>query len=231
MFLVQHLPEGNRMRLLLAFALLPALAQADEIEFTVTGSIFQSLPIGPDPPTSVWKGSGPIPTTFQMILVNTLAPRDSLTYAFAPDTSLDSVAFSVAATDFNFTLGGQTLVSGGSGSFSASGSQLGECSFIGGTYSASTASGTFGGVPDFSLGGGCITKSQLLGSSDPLGLLLSHSSFVPDDGWNGSFLSVGTSTLVSVENVSGVSVPEPDSLALFAAGGLGLFACRRRRKT
>jgi hypothetical protein len=220
------------MRFLLALALLPALAQADEIEFTVTGSIFQSLPISPDPPTSVWKGTGPIPTTFQMsFLVNTLAPGDSLTYAFAPDNSLGTVAFSVAATDFNFTLGGQTLVSGGSGSFSASGSQLGECSFIGGNYSASTAAGTFGGVPDFILGGGCVTKSQLLGSSDPLGLLLNNSSFFPDDGWNGSFLSVGSSTLVSVENVTGVSVPEPDSLALFAAGGLGLFACRRRRKT
>jgi hypothetical protein len=221
------------MRVLLVLALLPAFAQAEEIQFTVTGSLFQTLPITPNPPTSTWNGPGPIPTSFQMsFLVNTLAPGNTLsTTGFDPNSGfLDDVAFNVVATDFTVSLDGKTIESGGTGSFAASGTGLGQCGFIGGDYSAGSSTASFFGVPDFSLGGGCVTQSALHSSKDPLGLLLNGSGYFADDGWNNSYFFVDNSSVLSVVNVEATQVPEPATLGLMALGFLGAGLTRRIRK-
>jgi hypothetical protein len=218
------------MRVLIALALLPPFAQAEELQFSVTGDLFQT---GPPGVTSTWNGPVSFPSTFTMsFLVNTLDQANTLTdVGFDPLTGvLDQATFSVVASDFTVTLDGKTIQSDGSGAFEASGTGLGMCSYIGGDYGAQTSVAGFGGIPDFSFGGGCITHSQLLNSKDPLGLLLNGSSFFTDNGGRPTFLGVYDSQLISIVTVSATQVPEPATLGLMALGFAGVGFVRRRRK-
>jgi hypothetical protein len=222
------------MRALILLALLPAVARAEELEVTVTGDLYPTLPITYNPPTSTWNGPGPFPTSFGMtFLVNTLAPGNTLTNTvFDPNTGfLQAMDISVSATDFTITLNGKTIESDGTGYFAISGSGLGPCSFIGGEYTAGSTKASFFGVPDFSLaGGGCVTQSELLNSKDPIGLLLNNSGYFPDDGWNNSYLIIDNSRLISTVNVGIKSVPEPATFGLMALGFAWVGLARRRRR-
>lgn len=204
--------------------LLPLAAEADEIQFEVSGLLY---PAGTSPET-VGATSGQFTMSFD---VDTQDPANSLTLnanSFNGGT-LQSLAFSVAATDVAVTLNGQTVESGGTGTFAAAGSGLGPCNFIGGGYGLTSAGGSFGGIPDFDLAGGqCVTQAQLANSSDPLGLLLSGAAFTADDGFGMSTFAATGPMMDSTVTVVATSVPEPVPLGLAGLGGLLLLWNRRR---
>ncbi len=205
---------------------LAGLAHADDIQFAVSGLLY--------PTSTTPQNAGAPASTFTMSFdVDTMDPANTLTLnanSFAGGT-LQSLAFSVVATDFTVTLDGQTIESGGTGTFSATGSGLGPCNFIGGGYSASSSMARFGGIPDFDLAGGaCISQAQLMGSSDPLGLLLSNAAFTADDGWGQSYFASTGAMMDSTVTVVATSVPEPSPLVLMGLGFGLLFIVRRRER-
>jgi hypothetical protein len=203
------------MKTLLALLLtLPALASAEELQFTVTGSEANGTPFG------------------MSFLVDTMAPGNSLTDTFNADGSLKSVAASLQATDFSATLNGVTIETGGVGTFVFNGSQLGLCTFIGGAYGAGTAGAAFGGSPDFALaGGGCLTQPELAASPDPLALMLTDAAFSGDSLGQSNFggqYSSGAGDTAAV-HVTAASVPEPGPLGLLTLGLGALLLIDRRR--
>lgn len=166
-------------------------------------------------------------------LVDTLAPGNSWqsTFMNCPDgPCVNTISAVLAATNFNVTLGGQLIEQGGTGRFGfSSGDRLSDGLnglFIGGVFFAEGQSSSFFGVPDFSLGNG--SQSALLSSTDPLGTLLAGSAFVSDSP-DITYFNYGDSRLLVQVAGRAATVPEPDALTLFAAGGLGLLLFRPRR--
>jgi hypothetical protein len=137
-------------------------------------------------------------------------------------TRFHSITASLAATNFAFSLDGKTVLQSTSGTFDFSGTGLGEFSFIGGGASAGTDGVSFSMVADFALR--ATTQAELMGSSDPLGLLLNGSFFVTDAG-DPAFLSFNDSLLGANITGRGTAVPEPGTLELMllGLGAVGLF--------
>ena len=213
----------------LIVGLFPGLSLAEIVEFTFTGGIADEAAGGV--PT-FWNGPGPKPSSFQMTFdVNTLSPLNQFEYTLGPSSagpSIFSIKAGIAATNFSLSLDGKTVLQSPLGSFNFSGDRLGEFSFIGGNGGASTNGASFSFVPDFSLG--ATTQAALMGSSDPLGLLLNGSGFASDSG-DPSVLSLENGRLGASISGEGraVSVPEPNTLALMVLVGLSLGFVHRRR--
>jgi hypothetical protein len=213
----------------LLVGLFPALAGAETIEYTFTGSIDNEAAAGF--PT-FWNGLGPQPSIFQMSFdVDTLSPMNSFSYTFGPSSvgpSINAISINVAATDVNFSFDGNTVLQSPQGDFAFSGALLGEFMFIGAFGLAATDRAGFLFVPDFGLG--VTAQTALMESSDPLGLLLNGSVFNTDSS-GPSALTFDDSQLGATIRGGGVavSVPEPDILALLALVGIGLGFIHRRR--
>jgi len=220
-------------------ALLPALAQAEILEFNFTGDTSPySVPPGQ---SQDWHGPGPVPSTVDLtFLVNTLSPGNSFQYTFRnfpQGTCVTTYSYTLATSHFNVSFDGHTYMHGGSGSAAGidDSGALGCGGFLGAGLEATGATKS----RVVTLSGGFDTQfpnssqSALLSSKDPLGTFLDGSKygFAPDVTGFGYPLS-GTFGFLYAEVRSGdatfTAVPEPDFLGLFAAGGLSLMLFRRR---
>jgi hypothetical protein len=210
-------------------ALFPMLASAETVEYTFSGAIDNEVTAGPP---NLWNGPGPQPSTFQMTFdVDTLSPMNSFSYTFGPSSggsSINAISVDVAVTNVSFSFDGTTVLQSSQGSFAFSGTSLGEFTLTGGFGLAATDGAGFLFVPDFGLG--VTTQAALMGSNDPLGLLLSGSQFNADSG-NPSYLTFDDSQLGAVISGVGIatSVPEPTTLALLVIAGIGLGFVHRHR--
>ena len=213
----------------LIVGLFPGIALAETIEYTFTGFVEDEAAAGI--PT-FWNGPGPQPSNFVMTFdVDTLSPLNSVSYTFGPSSagpSINAITANLVGTNFTLSLDGTTVLQSPTGGFSFSGSLLGEFSFIGGGAGGGTDLTGFSFVPDFGLG--ATTQAALMGSSDPLGLLLNNSSFHTDPG-DPSLFTFGDSRLGAFISGTGraISVPEPNMLVLLALAGISLGFVHRQR--
>jgi hypothetical protein len=225
----------------LILGLFPALSLAETVQFTFNGYINADAADGI---STFWTGPGPEPTNFQLTFdVNTLSPLNTVSYTFGPTSegpSIFSITADLVATNLSLSLDGKTVLQNPSGVFGFSGGPLGEFSFIGGGLGAGTPGGAATGaggppgvsmlfLPDFGLG--TTLQSVLMGSHDPLGLILNGSGFSSDDGDPSVlFLSLDgfASRVGATVGGQGTAVPEPDILALLALAGICLGFVHRR---
>jgi hypothetical protein len=213
----------------LIVGLFPGIALAETIEYTFTGNVDDEAAAGI--PT-FWNGPGPQPSNFVMTFdVDTLSPLNSVSYTFGPSSagpSINSITANLVATNFTLSLDGTTVLQSPTGGFAFSGSLLGEFSFIGGGAGGGTDLAGFSFVPDFGLG--ATTQAELMGSSDPLGLLLNNSGFHTDSG-DPSLFTFEDSRLGALISGTGkaISVSEPNTLVLLVLAGLSLGFVHRRR--
>jgi len=158
-------------------ALLPAIAQADVLEFTTNGSLAPSR-----------DSNGPYVTFQTTFLANPLASTSQGSqgsYTFAPGGCLASVNADLSIYDFKLTVDGKQVMTGGRGSFNVgtpSRSDAGCRIWFGdaGVEVSATAKGKIfntGGNYDFEASA---TESEIRGSKDPLGLILNDASFPGD---------------------------------------------------
>jgi hypothetical protein len=213
------------MRTAYLLVLLPALAQSSEVEFDFITSVLLN---NPDLPVT-WNGRGPAPTTFEYTFFVDSLSANSVSYAFGNSSSLNGPCLislnyqGLAATNINAYANGVAVFHANSGTFGIEGPNAsGGCPgrFFAGEL-LQTGSSRFFADMDFGPG---ITKAAFVGSADPLGTLLNGARYDGPFSYSGSLGSFTANGLGT-----SVQVPEPDSLALLAAGALGLLIFRKLR--
>jgi len=214
-------------------ALLPAIAQADVIEFDFSGVLNPSR-----------TSSGPY-DTFQATFLTNTSSGGFLQYTFPSITQQDgsclaSVSVGVHnAYDVDLTVDGKRVMTGGTGGLGFVARHPFKC---GGFRDQDLSAFASAGGKNFSFGGGFdvflsnSSQSAILSSKDPLALILSNALYasdpiaymncsmpgVPPAFGSQSCTMDGTSTAVSAHGVL-----EPDLVGLFAVAGLGLILYRR----
>jgi hypothetical protein len=203
--------------LLLALVLVSPLAYADNenvYDFVFTGSYAPDVPFGGDVPPD---------TTFVPFTVSFLADSPVLPF---PGKGQPFSA-SLSAYDVNVVVGNQLVLQDGTGAFEFEGhSQIsytpGESAFYFGVGGFSSSALSFSGGLDFGVG----FHDPLNGT--PYYTDTSLGCFLPS---NPDFESLCTAGGRSVLQSRATSAPEPGTLALLAAGLLGLLLTQRARKS